>query len=97
VVAVLALLTIDWPPIHGYSDQDFLNYYYYMASQFALSDRWFSPLASKSVANRLATFTGGTTRGYQGPGQRGHLPQSHTQHIQDLINAKVSWKITTRY
>jgi phospholipase C len=27
----------------GYYDQNSLNYYYYMASQFAVSDRWFSP------------------------------------------------------
>jgi phospholipase C len=40
-----------------------LNYYYYMASQFALSDRWFSPVASKSTPNRIATMTGGTTQG----------------------------------
>ena len=44
----------------GYYDQGFLNYYYYMASQFAVSDRWFSPMSSKSINNRLATFTGGT-------------------------------------
>jgi phospholipase C len=47
----------------GYYDQGFLNYYYYMASQFALSDRWFSPVASKSTPNRIATLTGGTTQG----------------------------------
>ena len=47
----------------GYYDQTFLNYYYYMASQFALSDRWFSPVSSKSIPNRIATFTGGTTQG----------------------------------
>lgn len=40
-----------------------LNYYYYMASQFALSDRWFSPVATKTVPNRIATLTGGTTQG----------------------------------
>ena len=55
--------------------QDFLNYYYYMASQFALSDRWFSPVASKSINNRIATFTGGTTQGLvRDPGED-HLPQ----------------------
>ncbi len=47
----------------GYYDQSYLNYYYYMASQFALSDRWFSPVSSKSTPNRLATMTGGTTQG----------------------------------
>ncbi len=47
----------------GYYDQDLLNYYYYMASQFAVSDRWFSPVSSKSTPNRIATMTGGTTQG----------------------------------
>jgi len=47
----------------GYYDQQYFNYYYYMASQFALSDRWFSPIASKTIDNRIATFTGGTTQG----------------------------------
>jgi phospholipase C len=47
----------------GYYDQGFLNYYYYMASQFAVSDRWFSPVSSKSTPNRIATMTGGTTQG----------------------------------
>jgi phospholipase C len=49
----------------GYYDQTFLNYYYYyMASQFAVSDRWFSPVSSKSAPNRVATFTGGQPRGW---------------------------------
>jgi phospholipase C len=47
----------------GYYDQDILNYYYFMASQFAISDRWFSPVSSKSTPNRIATMTGGTTQG----------------------------------
>jgi phospholipase C len=47
----------------GASGAPELNYYYYMASQFALSDRWFSPVSSKSTPNRIATMTGGTTQG----------------------------------
>jgi len=55
----------------GYYDEGMLNYYYYMASQFAVSDRWFSPVASKSVDNRIAVFTGGTTQGVvRDPGKR---------------------------
>lgn len=78
----------------GYYDQDYLNYYYYMASQFALSDRWFSPVASKSVDNRIATFTGGTTQGLvKDPGDDG-LPQLDIPTIfQALDQANVSWKI----
>jgi phospholipase C len=79
----------------GYYDQDFLNYYYYMASQFAISDRWFSPMASKSVPNRLVTFTGGTSQGLvHDPGGNDHLPQLNLPNIfQELDQAKVSWKI----
>ena len=80
----------------GYYDQGFLNYYYYMASQFALSDRWFSPVSSKSIANRIATFTGGTTQGLvRDPGGDDHL---NTQLdiptiFEELDQANVPWKI----
>jgi len=79
----------------GYYDEGFLNYYYYMASQFALSDRWFSPVSSKSVDNRIATFTGGTTQGLvHDPGQDDHLPQLDiTTIFQKLDAANVTWKI----
>ncbi len=79
----------------GYYDQTFLNYYYYMASQFALSDRWFSPVASKTIANRIATLSGGTTQGLvKDPGNDDHLPQLDIETIfQELDQAGVSWKI----
>ena len=79
----------------GYYDQGFLNYYYYMASQFALSDRWFSPVSSKSIPNRVATFTGGTTQGLAfDPGTDDHLPQLQIPTIfAELSAANVSWKI----
>ena len=79
----------------GYYDESFLNYYYYMASQFAVSDRWFSPISTKSTLNRIATFTGGTTQGLVfDPGSNDHLPQLNILTIfQELDAAKVSWKI----
>jgi phospholipase C len=79
----------------GYYDQDFLNYYYFMASEFALSDRWFSPVSSKSTPNRVATMTGGTTQGLVlDPGSDDHLGKlSITSIFEELDNAKVSWKI----
>jgi phospholipase C len=79
----------------GYYDQNFLNYYYYMASQFAVSDRWFSPVASKSIDNRIAVFTGGTTQGLvKDPGGDDHLSQLDISNIfQELDQANVSWKI----
>jgi phospholipase C len=79
----------------GYYDQGFLNYYYYMASQFAVSDRWFSPMSSKSVSNRIATYTGGTTQGLVfDPGNDDHLPQLNIPNIfEELDQANVSWRI----
>ncbi len=79
----------------GYYDQGFLNYYYFMASQFALSDRWFSPVSSKSIPNRIATFTAGTTQGLvKDPGNDDHLTQLDVPSIfEELDQAKVSWKL----
>jgi phospholipase C len=79
----------------GFYDQDFLNYYYYMASQFALSDRWFSPIASKTIPNRLVTMTGGTTQGLvRDPSNDDHVGGLNIQTIFEKLDAAgVSWKI----
>jgi len=72
-----------------------LNYYYFMASQFALSDRWFSPVASKTIPNRLATMSGGTSQGYVfDPGFDDHAPQLVGKTIFELLDQNhISWKI----
>ena len=72
-----------------------LNYYYFMASQFALSDRWFSPVASKTIPNRLATMSGGTTQGYVfDPGNDDHAPQLTAKTIFQLLDEHgISWKL----
>jgi phospholipase C len=79
----------------GYYDQGFLNYYYYMASQFAVSDRWFSPVASKSQPNRIATYSGGTTQGLvYDPGSNDHVGARNLPLIfSKLSSAGVSWKV----
>ncbi len=84
-----------------YADKDYtgqnpeLNYYYWMSSQFALSDRWFSPVASKSIPNRIATMSGGTTQGYvHDPGSDDHAPQLGAMTIFQLLDQYgISWKI----
>ena len=76
--------------------ENVLNYYYFMASQFAVSDRWFSPVSSKSTPNRIATMTGGTTQGLvKDPfADDGITTQLNIQTIfQELDKAGVSWKI----
>jgi phospholipase C len=81
--------------VMGYYDEDYLNYYYYMASQFALSDRWFSPVSAKSTPNRLATITGGTTQGLVfDPGADDHIGQRPINTIFEALDkAGVSWKV----
>lgn len=80
----------------GYYDQNTLNYYYYMASQFAISDRWFAPVSTKSAPNRIAAITGGTTQGLV---LDPFVDDGFTQHLnietifQELDQAGVSWKI----
>ena len=83
----------------GYYDSTFLNYYYYMASQFAVSDRWFSPVSSKSIPNRIATFSGGTTEGFvYDPGAADDqvtltAPLTTATIFRKLDAAGVTWKI----
>lgn len=79
----------------GYYDESYLNYYYFMAAQFAVSNRWFSPVSSKSIPNRIATFTGGTTQGLVfDPGADDKLPQLKINTIfNELDQAQVSWKV----
>ena len=80
----------------GYYDQGIINYYYYMASQFAVSDRWFSPVSSKSTPNRIATMTGGTTQGLVNDPfvDDGVTTQLTMQTIfQELDQNNVPWKI----
>ena len=66
-----------------------------MASQFAISDRWFSPLSSKTIPNRLAVMTGGTTQGLvYDPFSDDHLGELTIETIfQELDSAGVAWKI----
>ena len=81
----------------GVSSAPELNYYYYMASQFAISDRWFSPVSSKSTPNRIATMSGGTTQGLvKDPFTNDHLSVMTAETIfQELDTASpaVSWRI----
>jgi phospholipase C len=80
----------------AYYDQGFLPYYYFMASQFAFSDRWFAPVSSKSTPNRIATMTGGTTQGLvRDPFVDDHFTDQLDipTIFEELDQNHVSWKI----
>jgi len=79
----------------GYYDWTDLNYYYFMASNFATSDRWFSPAMDRTQINRMYLFAA-TSQGYAYP------PGSYPSDINPLTastifdalnNAGISWKI----
>jgi len=73
----------------GYYTSADLPYYYFMASQFATSDRWFSPVFSRTQANRMYLLAA-TSQGYVYPPD-GSLTAKTI--FEDLDGAGVSWKI----
>ena len=73
----------------GYYDAGDLPYYYYMATAFATSDRWFAPMPTNSAPNRIAAFAA-TTQGHaHEPTQELTTPTIFHR----LSQAGVSWKI----
>lgn len=91
------------PPYHdtngirsmGYYDDSALNYYYYMASQFSTSDRWFSPVMTRTGPNREYLIAA-TSQGDVYPLGTDSADQSFltaTTIFQQLQNAGITWKI----
>jgi len=87
----------------GYYDGGDLNYYYFMASNFATSDRWFHPAMTRTHPNREYLIAG-TSQGHayplNGDGDiafQGQVPGSSlltaTTIFQELQDAGISWKI----
>ena len=79
----------------GYFQDSDLNYYYFMASNFATSDRWFAPVMSRTQLNRMYLI-GATSQGYAYPIGSNSSDQSQltaTPIFEELQNAGISWKI----
>ena len=70
-----------------YTDQD-LPYYYFMATQFAMSDHWFSPVMTNTPANRLYSMAATSAGNVSQP-----LTKVNVLTIFDrLQNAGITWK-----
>jgi phospholipase C len=70
-----------------------LNYYYFMASNFATSDRWFAPMMSRTHVNRMYLY-GGTSEGHAYPlNQSNSAPLSGKTIFEELQDNNISWKI----
>jgi len=79
----------------GYYDGGDLNYYYFMASNFGTSDRWFNPAMTRTNSNRQYLIAA-TSQGYVYPvGSNSHDQKllTATTIFQELQNAGISWKI----
>jgi phospholipase C len=79
----------------GYYDGTDLNYYHFMASSFATSDRWFSPVMSRTDPNRMYLLAA-TSQGHVYP--RGHsipgeAPLPAKTIFEELQQAGITWKI----
>ena len=74
----------------GHYDGTELPYYYFLASKFATSDRWFSPTMSRTQPNRMYMLAA-TSAGHVYPLTQGTLGNPT---IFDLLqSAGVSWKV----
>ena len=79
----------------GYFDGSDLNYYYFMASNFATSDRWFHPAMTRTPPNRdfLIAATSGGTVNPPGTNVNDSTPLTATTIFEELQNAGITWKI----
>jgi phospholipase C len=73
----------------GYYDSGDLNYYYFMASNFATSDRWFSPLMARTQANRIYLLAATSAGHVYAPAS----PLSIKTIFDLLQTAGISWKV----
>ena len=73
----------------GFYDQTDLPYYYFMASNFATSDRWFSPVPTRTHPNRFY-WMAATSQGWIVPPP--HQLSAKTI-FQEMDAAGITWKI----
>jgi phospholipase C len=77
--------------VMGYYTGDNLNYYYFMASNFATSDRWFSPALSRTQINRQYMLAG-TSQGHAYPVSPTDPPLTAKTIAQLMDENNISWK-----
>jgi phospholipase C len=76
----------------GYFNGGDLNYYYFMASSFATSDRWFAPVMDRTQLNRMYLLAA-TSGGHAYPLAPPYSALTNTTIFQELQSAGITWKI----
>jgi phospholipase C len=74
--------------VMGYYDDSDLPYYYFMATQFAMSDKWFSSVMSNTPANRLYAMAGTSHGVVNKPLTQVNIPTI----FDELQQAGITWK-----
>jgi phospholipase C len=84
---------VDGKRAVGFYDGGDLNYYYFMASNFATSDRWFSPVMALTQPNRMYLLAA-TSHGHVYPLFVTQTPQLPDKTIFQLLQENgISWKV----
>ncbi len=76
--------------VMGYYNQQDLPYYYDLATFFATSDRWYSPVLANTVPNRMYLMAG-TSFGHEFPDTSGHPAYAAPTIFRSMNQANVSW------
>lgn len=79
---------INGQRVMGYYDETDLPYYYFMATQFAISDRWFSAVMTNTPANRMYAVAATSHGVINKPLTQINIPTI----FDELEKAGVSWK-----
>jgi len=79
---------INGQRVLGYYDDADLPYYYFMASQFAISDHWFSPVMTNTPANRMYAMAGTSHGVINKPITQINVPTI----FDELQAANITWK-----
>jgi len=79
---------INGQRVMGYYDDGDLPYYYFMATQFAMSDRWFSPVMTNTPASRMYSMAATSHGVIDKPLTQINIPTI----FDELQAAGISWK-----
>ena len=79
---------INGQRVMGYYDDGDLPYYYFMATQFAMSDKWFAPLMSNTPSSRLYAMAATSHGVVNKPLTQINIPTI----FDELQKAGISWK-----
>jgi phospholipase C len=92
-----AFMDVNGVRAMGYFEDSDLNFYYALATDFGISDRWFSPVMDRTQINRAYIYAA-TSQGYAYPpggGNKTYDNHSFTAKtiFEALEDAGITWKI----